>query len=440
MSSPIAHNLFEDSLCRSFGRRPDIDPREVVYAVDALERLPEICARAVPGRRATVLMDERTRCVAGVEAAAALRRAGWTVAEMVVPDPAPDKSPVCDDVTKDALTARLGEADLLLAVGSGVINDLTKWLAYERRVPYVAFATAASMNGYTSANVAPAVCGVKTLVRGAAPVAVLSSPAVLRKAPAEMTAAGLGDVLAKSVSSVDWRLNHLLFGDEYLEDVVNLVAAIEPLYLDHSEDLRAGRPEAFEALFAVLNLTGVSMTLARTSAPASGGEHMLSHSLDMMSSVDGAAHDLHGRQVGVGTILACELYRRVLAVESPQFVAPPMEIDREFWYPLGDVVAHYYAEKQTRLGLAREKLSRGDAWDRLREQLSPLVRPAEVTRDCLRRAGAATTAADIKCDRARLLAAFLHAHEIRSRFTILDLARLVGLLPDAAAEIVHNWA
>jgi len=415
-----------------------IDPRVVVCADDALERLADVCARAAGSGGAresvAVLMDVRTRGVAGDEAVERLIRAGWKVEKIVVPDPGQGESPVCDDVTKAALEEQIGDVSLLVAVGSGVVSDLAKWMAGDRGLPYVCFATACSMTGYASANVAPAIEGVKTLVRAAAPVAVLACPSILRDAPAEMTAAGLGDVLARTVSSMDWRLNHLLFGDEYIEDAVNLLADVEPLYLDCPEKLRDGDAETIEALFAALLLAGLSMTLAGTSSPASGGEHLISHTLDAMSSLDGRPHDLHGRQVGVAAIIVAELYERLLAIDEPQWVEPPQSIDAEFWGSLAGIVADHYAGKLARLRAAGEKLSDPLQWHRLREALRPMHRPPQIIRDCLQRAGAAVRAEAIGCDRRRLLAALLHAHQMRSRFTVLDLANLAGLMPAVAEE------
>lgn len=191
-----------------------------------------------------------------------------------------------------------------------------------------------------------------------------------------------------------------------------------------------------EALFHGLLLTGIAMTMAETTSPASGGEHLISHTLDMMSSLDGLPHDLHGRQVGLGTVLASEVYRRVIGLESPDFSRPSMEIDKEFWGVLGDEIETQYAPKAEQLQKAVEVLSRGDSWDRLREEVKPFLRPPEQIRNCLKRAGAAYRAEDIGCSRERLLRAMLHLHEIRPRLTVMDLARLVGLLPKAAAEIV----
>jgi len=442
---PSGAGLYGATFDCTCGRTHTIEPREMIVADYALDRLPDACARALSadgghGTRAAVLMDARTREVAGSEAADRLRQAGWTVAEHVVADPRPGASPVCDDITKEALDAEIGEVDVFVAVGSGVLNDLAKWLSFGRGVPYVVFATAASMTGYTSANVAPAVAGVKTLVRAAPPAAVLSSLPVLCGAPYELTASGFGDAVAKIVSSADWRMNALLFGDFYCPQAVALVADVEPLYLDRPEAVRSRDRAAMAALFEALNLTGVSMTMAGTSSPASGGEHLVSHALDMMSSLGGRAHDLHGRQVGVGTVLAAAVYERVLALESPDLAVPSGGVDRAFWGRLADEVAGHYAEKRPRLESAAAQLFQGDAWDRLRAELAPMVRSPGAVRDCLARAGAAVTASDIGCNRARLLAAFGHAHEMRARFTVLDLAHLVGVMPVAAEGIVDAWA
>jgi glycerol-1-phosphate dehydrogenase [NAD(P)+] len=439
MAADVLKAVFER--IRRFG--PAAEPRIVICQAGAASRMPTVCAQVLGGPAAgavVVLADLRTQAVAGAAVADALRRGGWTVRDVIVADPPGGRTPVCDDVTKDALDGQLNGASLLVAVGSGVISDLGKWLAGDRGLPYVCCATACSMTGYASANVAPAVRGVKTLVRAQPPRAVVADPDILRAAPYEMTAAGLGDVVAKSVSTMDWRLNHLLFGDDYVEQAATLVADVEPLYLDHPERLRDGDGRAIEALLAALLLVGISMTLAGTSSPASGGEHMISHTLDAMASLDGRPHDLHGRQVGVGTVLAADLYDRLLTAESPAWREPPQEIDVTFWGPLAEVVRGHYREKLPRMAEARRRLADPEAWHRVRDQLRPMHRPAATIRQCLARGGAATSAADIRCDRHRLIDALAHAHQMRSRFTILDLAHLAGLMPDIAADLVDAWA
>ncbi|MBI4861461.1 MAG: iron-containing alcohol dehydrogenase [Candidatus Riflebacteria bacterium] len=426
------------------GRTHSIVPELVVLADDAVDRL---CQRALDrcpgeaaGRTVVVLDDARTRLAAGDRVAEALGAAGFTVFHEILEDREGGGDPVCDDLTFARLCERLPACRMMVAVGSGVVSDLVKWVAFERRVPYFAFATAASMNGYASANVAPTVSGVKTLQRAAPPVAVFSSLAVLADAPYRLTASGLGDIVAKPVSSADWRLNNLLFGDYFCGRSVGLIGEIEPLYLDDPAALASREARSLAALFEGLILTGVAMTMAESSAPSSGGEHLISHCLDMMSSVDRTAHDLHGRQVGVGTILASALYERMLQLEAPTFAVPHRVIDERLWGPLARNVALAWSRKRERLEAAPQHLGENDRWDSLRSELAPMVRRAGQVASCLKRAGAACRVADLGLSRERVLTAFVNAHTIRDRFTILDLAWLAGLMPGAAREIVEEWA
>jgi glycerol-1-phosphate dehydrogenase [NAD(P)+] len=485
MGEPFFGTTF-DCTC---GRTHHILPRRSFYCDDAAARLAHACLELTVGRRVIILTDARTRAAAGEAVTAAFADAGWTPLPVIVPDRARGKSPVCDDRTRQSLDPQLPDADLICPVGAGVINDLGKWAATDRRLPHVTFATAASMNGYTSANIAPTIGGLKRLLDGQAPQFAASSPAVLAAAPYELTASGLGDALAKSVSSADWLCNHLLFGDYYCERSVRLIEEIEPLYLRstgilpmsdvssvssmaqeqeqrkqrqtkeqqqrHGQDAHAthgqdARVTALQALYEALLLTGAAMTMAGTSAPASGGEHLISHYLDMVAMAQGAEHDLHGRQVGVGTIIASELYRRVLACESPALEPIAEKIDVSAWDTAAPsawrqttspchLIEAEYARKLPRLREARAKLAAPNAWDNLRQRLRPMVRPPEVIRDCLAAASAAHKAEHIGCTRQRLLEALTRAHEIRSRFTILDLARLAGVLPDQAYDIIEEW-
>ncbi len=422
------------------GRTHRIDPQEVVWADNALDRLPATAGTYAATKRAAVIMDVRTGEVAGKEAARVLGASGWDVAEVFVADPSPGATPVCDEATYRDILLRCREAGIVVAVGSGVLSDLGKWASTELDLPYICFATAASMNGYSSANIAALVGGVKTVVRGKPPKAILATPSILRDAPYEMTASGLGDVLAKSVSSADWSMNQLVFGDYYCERCNSLIAGIEPLVMQDPEALARRDGAAIGALFEALLLTGVAMTMAETSAPASGGEHLVSHALDMMSLVDGEPHGMHGSQVGIGTVLVSEVYRRVMSIESPRIAGVSTEVNKPFWGKLAVEVESHHEEKIERLRAAARFLSAKGNWDRLRERVAPFLRPPERLRDCLKRARGAWRAEDIGCTRERLVRALRHAHEIRARFTVLDLARLVGVLPDTAAEIVEEWA
>jgi glycerol-1-phosphate dehydrogenase [NAD(P)+] len=417
--------------------------RKLVYAPGAVESLSEIIRQdGGDAQRPVLVADIRTWGVCGRQAEKTLREAGIGVTRVLVPD-RPHAGPVCDDVTVQPLVRQLRgvQPDLLVAVGSGVINDLSKWAAFQLGIPYMVVATAASMNGYSSANVAPTVGGVKVLFEARAPVAVLAEPRIIEQAPPEMTAAGFGDTIAKQQSGTDWVMNHFLSDEYYCPFCAGIVADLEPLYLDHPEDIRDRRHEAIQGLFEALFWTGMAMTLVGTSVPASGGEHLFSHTLDMIAEVRGETHDLHGRQVGLGTLLSAALFQRILALDSPAFCPVPVAIDAGFWSSPAVVaaVAEQYGAKKARLEPIVRKISGHDAWDQLRTRLAAETQSPETIRAWLQRAGAAVSVADIGCSRERVKSAILHMHEIRKRFTVVDLAWLTGILPAQADDLIDEW-
>jgi glycerol-1-phosphate dehydrogenase [NAD(P)+] len=420
------------------GRSHEVPIRSIIYAEDALERLPKVLGSLADVHRIVLVADKRTWAIAGKRAKDVLRQTGWSVQDIIVPDT--DKGgPVCDDFTHTWLNERMPAADIALAVGSGVVNDLTKWSAFDKGIPYAVFATAATMNGYTAANVAPTINGVKTLIRARAPLAVFAIPTIIVEAPFELTASGLGDTIAKPASTADWIFNSMFCGESFCRYCSEIINSMEPYYLDKPGDISNRKPAAVEALLSALLYSGIAMTIIGTSAPASGGEHLLSHTLDMMSSIDGIEHDLHGRQVGLGTIFASALYERIFKIEKPECHPYPDDVDGKFWGPLADNVRQEYRQKIPMLQKICEKLADGKTWGEFLAAARKQVRSPAQIKNCLKTAGAAHTFDDIGCSRERLLDAALHAHQIRKRPTIIDLAWILGILPGAAEEIIDRW-
>ncbi len=436
--------LLGTSFACACGRVHQVPVRKLLYETGAVGSLPEIVrqsSRAAP-RAVAVVADVRTWDVCGASAYDALERAGLCVSRVIVPDRA-QGGPICDDATVQWLLERLRVAnpEIVVAVGSGVINDLSKWASFQMGIVYIVVATAASMNGYSAANVAPMVGGVKILIEARPPVAVIAEPTVIEQAPHEMTTAGFGDTIAKFQSNADWIMNNLLLSEYYCDFCAGIAASLEPLYLIRPEDIRDGKREAVKGLFEALFWTGLAMTLVGTSAPASGGEHLLSHTLDMWAGVRSGTHDLHGRQVGIGTLFSAALYERVLAIDSPTLRDLPPRVDEAFWAAPAVVAAvtKQYEAKSQSLELIRRRIAGGPLWDQLRMKVAATVRSPGTIRDWLKRAGGAISMRDIGCSREQIKAAIVHMHEIRKRPTIVDLAWLVGILPDAADELIDQW-
>jgi glycerol-1-phosphate dehydrogenase [NAD(P)+] len=415
-------------------------PRKLLLADDAASQLARELATDLPParRKVALLFDARTREAAGEAVLCALRDSGFSVAEQLVPD-AGGHEPVCDELTKQRVQSALPGADVLVGVGSGVISDLCKWVAFDLQMPAAIFGTAASMNGYAAANVAPSVAGVKTLIHARAHRFVASSPSVLAAAPSALTSAGLGDVIAKTVSTADWKLNDMLFGEAFDEAIASIIDDVQDKFLSDPSALHARDHAAVSGLFEALVYSGCAMTLQGSSLPASGGEHLISHALDMRATTEGVSHDLHGRQVGLGTIFAAALYERALAIESPRWRTQPLPFDRATWGNIAGSVAAHHAKQGARMQAACELLQRGDTWQRVRQTLAPMLPSARWVKDVLVKAGAAHRVSDLGIDRERFLWAVKNGAQIRERFTSLDLGWAVGLLPDAAEDIVDEY-
>ena len=439
------HNLLGKSFDCQCGKRHDLGVHKFIYEHDAIDMLSGIISDGNAERSAqstVIVADCRTWQVCGEMVCNSLQHEGFKPRQIIIPDRA-GAGPVCDDRTCQWLAKRIREPlpDVLIAVGSGVISDLCKWASFELDIPYMVVATAASMNGYAAANVAAKIAGVKVLIQTKPPIAVVAEPEVIENAPRQMSAAGFADTIAKYQSHADWVMNNLLFGEYYCQYCAELATGFESLLLKHPEGVKENDSEAIKELFAALFWAGAAMTLVGASAPASGGEHLLSHTLDMIADLCDQKHDLHGRQVGLGAIFSAALYQRLLRIETPSFAELPQDIDSKFWRVPTAVKAirQQYMAKKPQLEIMRQKIERPQIWKQLKAKLTPITRSPQELKDLLLRAGGASSIAEIGCTRERVRTAAVHMHEIRKRCTVVDLAWVLGILPAAVDEIIDEW-
>ncbi len=329
-------------------------------------------------------------------------------------------------------------ADALVSVGSGTITDLAKYAAARAGKPCVAFGTAPSMNGYTSPSAAITVDGLKKSLPAVAPAGVFLDLGVLAAAPARLIRAGLGDSLCRPTAQADWLLAHLLRGEPYREAPFALLAPDEPALLAESEALVRGDRAAVAGLARTLVLSGFGMAISGGSYPASQGEHLVSHYADMLGS-PAWPPSLHGEQVGVATLAMAALQEAML--EGPPPEIGPTRVDepalvRHFGPVLGPACWRELSRKRLDAPAA-EALARRLAadWEGIRSRLRSVTRPAAELRAALVRAGAPVTPEALGWPRAFFREAVLHAREIRSRWTFLDLAAEAGRLEAFAASL-----
>jgi len=383
------------------------------------------------GRRLAVVSDRTTRAVLGERIERALAARG-TVIPVVL-----DGVPHADAPTVASVRRACATADALVAVGSGTINDLCKYAAASDGKPYVVFATAPSMNGYASTNAAITVDGHKQSLPAAAALGVFIDLTVFARAPARMIRAGLGDSLCRSTAQADWLLSHHLLGTPYRQAPFALLADDEPLLLTQPEALLAGDFDAMGALARTLVLSGLGMTIAHGSYPASQGEHLISHCIDMFAP-PGRASYFHGEQVAVATLTMATIQEAMLDGEPPRVQPSPVtgaDLQRRFGADIGASCWREFAPKSLIPDAAVRLEQRLRAtWDDLRARLRRDMIPAATIAAVLARAGCPASPADIGLTPQFYAAAVRNARFLRDRYTFLDLAddsgRLAALWPD----------
>jgi glycerol-1-phosphate dehydrogenase [NAD(P)+] len=204
------------------------------------------------------------------------------------------------------------ETDLILAVGSGTIHDLSRYVSAQRKIPFLSVPTAASVDGFLSTIAAMTWDGMKKSVPAQAPLYVFADTDIFARAPYRLTASGISDLLGKYICLADWRIAHAVTGEYFCEEICDMEYRAVKDVVKRLDDIRDGDADAAEKLMYALLLSGLAMQMTGNSRPASCAEHHLSH-LWEMEVINGHTDALHGEKVGVGMLLAEQYYRRIQA-------------------------------------------------------------------------------------------------------------------------------
>lgn len=403
---------------------------------DAFEVLAADGRRFLREGRVLVIDDENTHAAAGESVAEALRAAAVDYRVVTLPG----DIHLTDDLAAD-VKQRVHDSPLIIAVGSGTINDLGKYTAHQLRMPYWCVPTAPSMNGYTSSIAAVKAAGVKRTLPCAPPKAIYIQPEILRNAPLKLRQSGYCDVMAKSVSDVDWQIESLLFGGSYCALPSAIVAESEALYIERPANIAAGEKKAVDALSRGLLISGIAMSLAGSSAPASGGEHLLSHFWDMREELTGRVPEHHGLQVGAGIVMSAVCYEKLrytdvtaLRPGAEKRFKADCEGLQGIWQKFAPEVRKRFDMKKPLLLQFDELLPRN--WPALAPLLAS-VPPAGVFLERIRRTGYPMTLSALNLTPDEFLLSARWARTIRERITILDLAAHAGVLESAAEDALE---
>ena len=301
-------NAMNGKLC-SCGNTHSFETK-VVTGKGALGKIPE-CLATFDAKKVYVLSDQNTYRAAGETVCKLLQEAGIPYVSYCFPEenPEPDEHSVGAAVMHYSL-----DCDLVMAVGSGVMNDIGKIVSSLAGKPYIIVATAPSMDGYASATSSMTRAGLKISLPSKSAEMIIGDTDVLRNAPMKLMKSGLGDMLAKYVSICEWRIAHLITGEYYCEEIAQLIRNAVKRCVDNAQGLLNREEAAVEAVFEGLVIGGVAMNYAGLSRPASGVEHYISHVLDMRGVEFGTPVEPHGIQCAVGTLIALKLYEKLVKI------------------------------------------------------------------------------------------------------------------------------
>jgi len=410
---------------------------------DAMEDLP-VFAKKLEFKSLYLICDKITYDIAGRRCMEILAAAGVKAKVIVL------NHTGFDEATLGELLINMpDDCDLCVAVGTGAINDMTRYFSFRMHRPFFTVATAAPMDGFASALAVLNINNLKTSIDAQTPTAIIGDTEILKGAPYRMIAAGLGDLLGKFTCIADWKLAKVINGEHYCDKVVELVEQCVADVLRDADKAKDRDPKVLGDIMEGLVLTGVAMSLYGNSRPASGCEHHMSHYWEMMFEQQGRRPVPHGTQVGVGTVLMLKLVEALRAkkVDFEAARAAARAYDQNAWEE--SIRAAYGPAAQGVIDMevkakkneTSARLERIDSMERNWAEITALLEalPAsETVAELLKSLDSPYTPAGIDVEIEMLKNTFLYCKEVRARYTILQMVWDLGLLDELSDEVIAS--
>jgi glycerol-1-phosphate dehydrogenase [NAD(P)+] len=439
--------LGTEMLCPACGRTHSISTRMMEEASGMAGRISEYLPELGLTGSCVVVMDQNTKAAAGNELLEGLSRYNPKAVVFNRDDLH------ADEHSLGTLMMALSEKpDFIVACGTGTLTDIARYNSFMSGIPFISYATAASVDGFASGSTPLLANGFKTTYPGVAPRGIFYDSEILAAAPDKMTAAGFGDVLAKIVALIDWRLAYAAEDEEYCPLIASIVDRAVQDCLELADDLAIGnsqseaRGHACVKLIDTLSLTGIAMQMMGTSRPASGAEHHISHLLEMRDIQQHKKGSLHGDKVGIGTLISMQLYLRLFETGS----LPPQKphLKPEIWE--SEVRRVYGPLAVQAIAKNTPYPPQGSEWERQREQISRAMEHfgysyiekfrslLPVARDKIIAMGGPVRPDQLGYSRQDTYDAIAFGKEVRPKFTALRLAERFGWLYNLAEEIADG--
>ena len=424
------------------------DTKDLIIGNGVVSRTAEMFAKLFPQQTAIIVADKNTWEVAGKAVFTSLEEAGIPQEEPFI---FTDEELYAEWQHVEKLQAHLkGIEAIAIAVGSGVMNDLTKFVSHTLGRKYMCVGTAASMDGYTAYGASITKDGNKQTFDCPAPYGFVMDPVIAAAAPKELAASGYADLIAKIPAGADWMLADAMGSEAIDKFAWDLVQNGLREALGDPAAVFAGDVAKTEALSEGLLMSGFAMQAIQSSRPASGTEHQFSHCWDMEDLCFEGKHVSHGFKVGIGTLASTASLEFLLekdienldidkCVEAwKSWEEQEVEIREVFEGKPGHIARGLketrdkYIDKE---GLRAQLEALKKAWPTLKEQIKAQIIPFEEVRNNLRLVGAPYEPEHIGVTRERFRKTFSYIPYMRSRFANIDVVYRCGFMAELTEHL-----
>ena len=273
-------------------------PREVIVGKDTLIRVPEVTQRLHLSGSALIIAGKKSCEIAGKTVRDLLESASITVETLLV------ETASAKDISAIEERVKLLNPSVIFAIGGGTKIDAAKLSSARQGVPFISVPTTLSHDGIASPLASVKGLSKPYSVMAQAPLAIIADTDIIAKAPWRSAISGCGDVIAKFTAVKDWQLAHTEKNEYYGEYAASLAIMSTKLVMQNVDLIQPGNEEGLRVLLEALVSCGVAMSIAGSSRPCSGSEHLFSHALDMVNGHSA----MHGEQCGVGSLLTAYLH------------------------------------------------------------------------------------------------------------------------------------
>ena len=419
------------------------DTKDLVIGAGVLDQTPILFKKLFPEQKAVIVADTTTYAVAGEAVERYMREAGIELAPSHI---FTDPHLYAEWSFVEELEAYLKSVDAVaVAVGSGVINDLTKLVSAHLGRKYMVVGTAASMDGYTAFGASITFEGNKQTFSCPAPYGMVLDSEISAAAPKHLAASGYADLIAKIPAGADWMISDVM-GSEALDDFsFGLVQDGLRDALSAPAAVFEGDVEMTEKLADGLIMSGFAMQALQSSRPASGIEHQFSHCWDMENLCYNGEHVSHGFKVGIGTLASTAILEYLLEQDLEN-----LDVEKcvEAWKSLEEIEAdakrifagndglttraleetrNKYVDKD---GLRKQLTAIKEAWPTLKEQIRAQIIPFDEVYANLKAVGAPYEPEMIGVSRERFRKTFTYMPYMRSRVTSIDVLFRCGMMDE----------